>query len=40
MQQKSIVLRKENLFHDLVAFDHLEEVDDVKISIELVNALV
>ena len=40
MKQESLILVKQHLLHDLVAFDHLEQIDDVKVPTELSYALV
>ena len=40
MQEESLVLIKEHLFHDVVTFDHLKKIDDIEISRELLDALI
>ena len=40
LEEESIIVSEEDLFHDVVVLDHFKQIDNVKITIELVSPLV
>ena len=40
LQEEAVVMCEKNLLHHMVVFDHLEQFDDVKISVQLFLTLV
>ena len=40
LEEELIVFREEHLLHHSKALDHLQQVDDIKVALQLLNTLV